>query len=243
VNRAERIQYYAGRVLNRLERHGFPLRSRSLMFFQRAVGAECRGVTSYARGGVTGPVSEDQFRGLRWAANPNVVREVLERRGRGRRWAIAARRGNEMDGFCWLESHAANMFFFDLEYPIPIGTHYMSQVWVSPEIRGQGIGRALILAAESFAADSSATKVFAGCVPQNWAMRHLFAQLGWSYQQRVDYLRIGPAMGFRFSAESGSNTYAGSISAAARLLTASTARDDRSESRQPSMDSRADTAK
>jgi GNAT superfamily N-acetyltransferase len=179
---------------------------------------------------------------LRWAANPNVVREVLERRGRGRRWAIAARRGNEMDGFCWLESHAANMFFFDLEYPLPVGTYYLSQVWVSPEVRGQGIGRALILAAESFAADSGAARIFAGCVPQNGAMRHLFAQLGWSYQQRVDYIRIGSAKGFRFKAESGPNAYVGSISAAARLLTASAARDGRSGSRQPPMDSRADAA-
>lgn len=236
MNHAERIQYYAGRVLGRLEEHGFPIRSRSLMFFQRPTATERRGATNYARGRFTGPVSEDQFRGFRWNANPNVVREVLERRGSGRRWAIAAWRGNEMDGFCWLESQMVNMFFLDLEYPIPVGTHYLSQVWVSPEARGEGIGHALLLSAESFAASSGATQIFAGCVPQNGAMRHLFAQLGWQYQQRVDYVRAGPAMRFRFSPESGSNTYAYSISAARRLCAASAADVG---TRQPLTDSRA----
>jgi GNAT superfamily N-acetyltransferase len=239
LNHAERIQYYASRALGRLEEHGFPLRSRSLMIFQRAAATEHRGETSYVRGGITGPVSEDQFRAFRWAANPSVVHEVLERQGAGRRWVIAARRGNEMDGFCWLESQTANMFFFDLQYPIPIGTYYLSQVWVSPEARGEGIGHALIVSAESFAADSGATHIFAGCVPQNGAMRHLFAQLGWRYQQRVDYVRAGPAMRFRFSPEAGPKADVYSVPAASRLFAAS-ARDR--ETQQPLIDSRAGPA-
>ena len=52
---------------------------------QPAVLSTCRGderrrPTTYAQGGVIGPVSEEQFRAFRWAANPNVVREALVRR-------------------------------------------------------------------------------------------------------------------------------------------------------------------
>ena len=243
MNRADRLRYYGGRVLDRLEQHGFPLRSRSLLFFQRAGATERRTATSYAQGGVIGPVSEEQFRGFRWAANPNVVTEALDRRGGGRRWAIAARRGDQMDAFCWLEADTADMFFLDMEYPIPVGTHYLARVWVCPDVRGKGIGRALILSAESFAADAGATKLFSACVPQNGAMRRLFAQLGWSYQQRVDYLRVGPAMWFRIRAELEPSAHVCSLSAAAHLLTARAAQDGRIGSRQPSIDSRAGTEK
>ena len=44
-------------------------------------------------------------------------------------------------------------------------------------LRGQGIYRALSLTAESVAADLGATKLFAACVPQNRAVRHLKLEL------------------------------------------------------------------
>ena len=84
------------------------------------------------------------------------------------------------------------MFFFDMAYGIPQDTRYLARVWVRPHLRGEGIGRALIRCAESFAGDSGATRLFAACVPHNGAMRRLFAELGWSYQMRVDYRRAGP---------------------------------------------------
>ena len=110
------------------------------------------------------------------------------------------------------------MFFFDMEYPIPVGTLYCSRVWVCPDVRGQGIARALMLAAESFAADSGATHLFAACVPHNGAMRRLFGELGWSYQQGVDYFRAGPAMLFRIRPNGQKTQRAWSLPAAARLL-------------------------
>jgi GNAT superfamily N-acetyltransferase len=228
VNRAERLSYYWGRLLDRSQQHGVPFRSRSLLFFHRAGATERGAPTNYAQGGVIGPVSEHQFRNFRWAANANVVREALvDRRTGGRRWAIAARRGEQMEAFCWLEADTVDMFFFDLEYPIPAKTLYLSRVWVCPDVRGQGVGRALLLSAESFAAGSGATDLFAACVPGNGAMRRLFAELGWDYRQRVDYRRAGPAMWFRFRNEAAPGAHACSVSAAARLLEASAARSRR----------------
>jgi hypothetical protein len=92
VNRAERLRYYWGRLLDRLQQHGVPFRSRSLLFFHRAGPMERGAATSYADGGVIGPVPEQQFRNFRWAANANVVRETLvDRRTGGRRWGPSRR--------------------------------------------------------------------------------------------------------------------------------------------------------
>jgi GNAT superfamily N-acetyltransferase len=126
-----------------------------------------------------------------------------------------------MDAFCWLEADTADMFFFDMEYPIPNDLRYLARVWVCPEVRGQGLGRSLIVEAESFAASSGAGRLFSACVPHNSAMRRLFAELGWACQQGVDYVRAGPAMLFRIRAEGTTTRRAWSIPAAARLLSSS----------------------
>jgi len=220
MNRTEQFLYYGGRILDRLEQGGLPLRARSLLFYERAVVPERHAAPDSAGGRIIGPVSEEQFRAFRWAANPNVVRDALARRGTGRRWVIAARRGEQMDAFCWLEADAADMFFLDMEYRLSVGTHYLARVWVCPDHRGHGIGRALLLAAESLAADVGTTSLLAACVPRNTAMRRLFAELGWTYQQRIDYRRVGPVVWFRLRPASGRSVHVWSHSAAARLLEA-----------------------
>ena len=154
----EQLRYYWGRALDRLQRHGFPLRHRGLLFFEKAEAQATRVAATYAPGGVIGPVSEEEFRSFQWRASPSVVREALHKRTQGRRWAIAARRGNQMDAFCWLEADTADMFFFDMEYPIPSDTRYLAHVWVCPDVRGHGLGRSLIVSAESLTADLGARR-------------------------------------------------------------------------------------
>ena len=72
---AERARYYWGRLLDRSQQHGVPLRSRSLLFFERTGAPAAPAPLTYARGGTIGPVSEEQFRSFRWDASPDVIRE------------------------------------------------------------------------------------------------------------------------------------------------------------------------
>ena len=217
------IRYYVGRVRDRLEELGFRLRRRSLLFYERRTNGEAATELRYTGDGLIGLVTREQFLRFRWAGPPIVVKDAATWRVPGRRWAIAARRGDEMDAFCWLEAETAEIVFLDMECPLPPRTFYLSRVWVHPELRGHGFGRSLLQFAAAYGAAAGAEQLISACVPHNGPMKRLFPDLGWTYHQRVDYLRCGPALCFCLRPESSQAKRAFSVQEAARRLTESAA--------------------
>jgi GNAT superfamily N-acetyltransferase len=188
-------RYYSGRLADRLDEAGFPLRRRSLVFFG-VRPAEAPRDPRPPQGVALGVVSPARFRSLRWNANAGVRDAAGEFRAFGTQRPVAAMSADEMLGFCWLETGAADLRFFDLGVPLPAGMGYLSRVWVAPSSRGSGIGRALIQQASAEAARLGLREIVSACVPENARMRHLFHEMGWSARGRVEYRRVGPAVLF-----------------------------------------------
>lgn len=185
--------YYRDRVLDYLDQFGFPLRRRALLFFARPTNSTSAS-RSYGEEGTIELVTTERLRSLNWPADPGTIAESSDWQGAGQQWAVAARRHDTLQGFCWLEQEAADLRFFDLQWPLPAGACYMSRAWVLPECRNQGIGRKLIDFAAVFAKELGDTRILSTCVPENLRMRHLLAESDWTYRGRVDYLRAGPLM-------------------------------------------------
>ncbi len=201
---------------DRLERAGFPLRCRSLLFHDRPLAA----IPSFTPAPAIAleTVSPSRFRSLRWRANPGVREEAADFRGTGTQVAIAAVREDEMLGFCWLEMETADLRFLDVEAAMPAGMAYLSRVWVGPSSRGSGLGRALIERAAAEAATLGYHEIVSACVPANERMRHLFAELGWMALGRVGYLRAGPAVLFEVQRTGAPVRRARSTAQASRLI-------------------------
>ncbi len=216
VSRA--VQYYHRRVLDYLEQFGCPLRSRSLLFYERAAEREQTPVACYGEDGVIGPVSAEEFRQLRWAGDPDVIKEAATWRTPEPRWAIVAKRRDELDAFCWIEAGVADILFFDMQSPLPAGVLYLSRMWVFPSCRGQGLGRKLLKFSASYGVDVGGKQLISACVPHNHSMKRLLPDLGWTYQRRIDYLRSGPAMCFSIYPEGAVSTRVFSTREAARHL-------------------------
>ncbi len=212
-----------GRGRDRLEELGLRLRRRSLLFYERRTNGEAVTELRYTGDGLIGLVTREQFLRFRWTGPAIVVKDAATWRVPGRRWAIAARRGDEMDAFCWLEAETAEIVFLDMECPLPPRTLYLSRVWVHPELRGRGVGRSLLQFAAAYGAAAGAEQLLSACVPHNGPMKRLFPDLGWTYHQRVDYLRCGPALCFCLRPESSRPKRAFSVQEAARRLTESAA--------------------
>ena len=214
---AARARYYSSRIGDRLDRAGFPLRRRALLFFGRRLAAIPR-LAKPPFGMALEVVGLARFLSLEWRAHPGVRAEAADYRGAGRQWPIAAVRADEMLGFCWLEGETADLRFFDVEAPIPAGKAYLSRVWVAPSSRGSGLGRALVERATAEAAALGCHEIVSACVPANERMKHLFIELGWSTFGRVDYLRAGPAVLFELRRAGRPARWVRSLAQASRLI-------------------------
>lgn len=190
------VRYYRERVSDYLDQFGLPLRRRSLLFYRRQIGAESPTSVPYGEDGIIQPVTVEKFRSLNWPGDPIITSEAATWERSERRWPIVASRLNTMDGFCWLEEGTAEIRYFDLDCPLPMGTLYLSRVWICPSSRDFGIGRKLLESASAYSMQLGFEQLISACVPHNVRMRHLFPQLGWSYCQQSKYVRIGRAVCF-----------------------------------------------
>jgi GNAT superfamily N-acetyltransferase len=214
----ESLRYYRQRSLDYLEQFGLPLRRRSLLFFSHDAEQPQSLSLSYDPGGIVQPVSQERFLSFNWPGDPIVTRDAATWLRSERRWGIAAARGNTLDGFCWLEEGVAEIRFFDLECQLPDRCLYLSRVWVYPALRDAGIGRLLMKLALGYAGHLGAEQVISACVPHNDRMRHLFQANGWTYYQRVDYWRVGPAMRYSVRPSRGGSSHFRSAGAAGQLI-------------------------
>jgi GNAT superfamily N-acetyltransferase len=194
------------------------MRRRSLVIYDRTLSGVLAHQVEYPGGGGIGAVEGNNLARFRWAADPYVVREASEWRTSAPRWAVAATRGEEMDGFCWLEADIAEVTFLDLESPLPRGSVYLSRVWVCPEMRGQGIGRYLVTCATALAAQLGSERILSAAVPHNARMHRLFAELGWACRRTVAYRRVGPLMAFSARTADGRRSRAWSIQGGSSLF-------------------------
>lgn len=214
----ESLRYYRQRSLDYLEQWGLPLRRRSLLFYSHDAKKQPSLSVSYDKGGIGQPVSRERFLSLSWPGDPIITREAATWSRSERRWAIAAARGNTLDGFCWLEEGVAEIRFFDLECQLPDRCLYLSRVWVYPALRGAGIGSSLMKLALAYAGQLGAEQVISCCVPPNDRMRYLFKANGWNYYQRVDYWRVGAAMRYSVRPSRGGSSRLGSAEAPGQLI-------------------------
>lgn len=188
---SEAFFYYRERVGAHLETFGFPIRRRSLLFFERdATEDVCSDV--YGDGGAIRLACREEFRSLSWRGHPIITEEASTWSEGGEQRVVVAVRANQLDGFCWLESGYADLEFFDLMASLPSKVVYFSRVWVLPEMRSSGIGRMLLRQAAIHARQLGFLRFLIACDPRNTKMRHLSTKLGWAYLQRVNYFRIGP---------------------------------------------------
>jgi GNAT superfamily N-acetyltransferase len=125
---------------------------------------------------------------------------------------------DELLGFCWLEGETAEVRFLDMDCPLPNDMLYLSRVWVHPTQRGKGLGRRLLISATGYAAFAGARRILSACVPRNERMKKLFADLGWTYAMRMDYIRGGPVMCFSVRRENERRALAFKPEDAARKL-------------------------
>jgi RimJ/RimL family protein N-acetyltransferase len=212
------LRYYGQRLLDYLEEFGLPLRWRSLLFYHHDAENQPSLSVSYDKGGIGQPVSKERFRSFDWPGDPIVTRDAATWRRSERRWAIAAARGDTLDGFCWLEEGVAEIRFFDLECQLPDRCLYLSRVWVYPAMRDAGIGSSLLKLALAYAGHLGAERVIAGCVPHNHRMRYVFKTNGWTFYQRVDYRRVGAAMRYSVRPSLGRVRRLGSAEASGQLI-------------------------
>jgi len=203
MNRTAIVRYYGQRVMDYLDDFGFPLRRRSLLFFERVAGIEGRIEETYSCGGTISRVTMQEFLSFDWPGNPTVTRNATDWQGSGVQWVIVATRGRTLDGFCWLESGVADIRFFDICVDLPPTALYLSRASVHPGARGHGIYKLLKRRATALTEELGYKYVISACVPHNVQIRHLNRKLGWTFYGRIDYFRAGPVLFYSIHPNSG----------------------------------------
>ena len=106
------------------------------------------------------------------------------------RWMLAAYKGKEMVGNCWLHSGSTDLGIFEINGRVAPDCVYITHVYVHPSARNYGLAKALITNAMKYARSIGYGRCNLCCVPENSAMIRIMCNLGWSYTHRAHYLRL-----------------------------------------------------
>ena len=104
--------------------------------------------------------------------------------------------GFQKDRLNWLVRNDDNSLRAALTADVLWDWLYVDELWVDTELRGQGVGRRLMRAAETFATGQQLPGVWLW--PQRWQAAEFYAALGYVEVTRVENFPNGPERkGFR----------------------------------------------
>jgi GNAT superfamily N-acetyltransferase len=183
-----------------LERSGYPLRNRALLFFDKRLAEDNSApATEHAPLRISA-LSAGDLRSMDypggWLSHDEAVEWMRTRDCQ----IFAGWSDGRITAYCWVERDYADLSFLDHRSQLASDTVYVSKVFVSRGARGTGIGSAIVRTAVHESGRQGKRRAVIACVPANQAMRAILVRDGWTCFQKTSYLRAAWVRTNRISA-------------------------------------------